>query len=170
MPLAELGTFLYRLKNHCVVILLEVGDAKDAFKLFETINNRGRRLSSPDIIKNLILGNAARFDQKALGSARRQWAALLHALDGVSLESFFRHLLFAQFKRRIRKSEVIGLFKAEVIHRRGPWRSFEAGEYATLEWVDWFNHRRLLEPIGHIPPAEAEARYYAQAEVQALAA
>ncbi len=50
-----------------------------------------------------------------------------------------------------------GLFKAEVIHRRGPWRSFEAVEYATLEWVDWFNNRRLLEPIGNIPPAEAEA-------------
>ncbi len=49
-----------------------------------------------------------------------------------------------------------GLYKAEVIHRRGPWRSFEAVEYATLEWVDWFNHRRLLEPIGNIPPAEAE--------------
>ncbi len=43
-----------------------------------------------------------------------------------------------------------GLYKAEVIHRRGPWRSFEAVEYATLEWVDWFNHRRLLEPIGNI--------------------
>ena len=63
-----------------------------------------------------------------------------------------------------------GLFKAEVIHRCGPWRSFEAVEYATLEWVDWFNHRRLLEPIGNIPPAEAEAHYYAQTEVQALAA
>jgi transposase InsO family protein len=50
-----------------------------------------------------------------------------------------------------------GLFKAEVIHRRGPWRSCEAVEYATLEWVDWFNSRRLLEPIGNIPPAEAEA-------------
>ena len=55
-----------------------------------------------------------------------------------------------------------GLFKAEVIHRRGPWRSFEAVEFATLEWVDWFNNRRLLEPIGNIPPAEAEAAYYAQ--------
>ena len=63
-----------------------------------------------------------------------------------------------------------GLFKAEVIHRRGPWRSFEAVEFATLEWVDWFNTRRLLEPIGNVPPAEAEARYYAQAEVQALVA
>lgn len=54
-----------------------------------------------------------------------------------------------------------GLFKAEVIHRRGPWRGMEANEFATLEWVDWFNNRRLLEPIGNIPPAEAEANYYA---------
>jgi transposase InsO family protein len=63
-----------------------------------------------------------------------------------------------------------GLFKAEVIRRRGPWRSLEAVEFATLEWVDWFNNRRLLEPIGNIPPAEAEARYYAQLEEQAVAA
>ena len=54
-----------------------------------------------------------------------------------------------------------GLYKAEVIHRRGPWRNFEAVEFATLEWVDWFNNRRLLEPIGFIPPAEAEERYFA---------
>lgn len=63
-----------------------------------------------------------------------------------------------------------GLYKAEVIHRRGPWRSFEAVEFATLEWVDWFNHRRLLEPIGKIPPAEAEARYYASLNQTAIAA
>jgi transposase InsO family protein len=54
---------------------------------------------------------------------------------------------------------VIGLFKTEVIRRRGPWRSLEAVEFATLEWVDWFNHRRLLEPIGYVPPAEYEASY-----------
>ncbi len=65
---------------------------------------------------------------------------------------------------------VIGLFKTELIHPRGPWRSREAVEFATLEWVDWFNHRRLLEPIGNIPPAEAEARYYDQAESLPLAA
>src|SRR4051812_20959775 len=63
-----------------------------------------------------------------------------------------------------------GLYKAEIIHRRGPWRSFEAVEFATLEWVDWFNHRRLLEPIGNIPPAEAEDRYYATLELPAMAA
>jgi putative transposase len=65
---------------------------------------------------------------------------------------------------------VIGLFKTEVIYRRGPWRSFEAVEFATLEWVDWFNNRRLLEPIGNVPPAEAEAAYYAQLEVMPMAA
>ena len=76
---------------------------------------------------------------------------------------------------------VNGLYKAEVIHRRGPWRSFEAIEFATLEWVEWFNNPwrraartalrpRLLEPIGNVPPAEAEARYYAQVEGQTLAA
>ena len=63
-----------------------------------------------------------------------------------------------------------GLYKAEVIHRRGPWRTMEAVEFATLEWVDWFNNRRLLEPIGNIPPAEAEQRYYAMMAETAVAA
>jgi putative transposase len=63
-----------------------------------------------------------------------------------------------------------GLYKAEVIHRRGPWRNCQAVEFATLEWVDWFNHRRLLEPIGNIPPAEAEEQYYAMLVQQAVAA
>jgi transposase InsO family protein len=63
-----------------------------------------------------------------------------------------------------------GLYKAELIHRRAPWRSFEAVEFATLTWVDWFNNRRLLEPIGNIPPAEAEERYYAMLDEPAMAA
>src|SRR5262245_1896710 len=58
---------------------------------------------------------------------------------------------------------IIGLFKTEVIQRKGPWRHLEAVEFATLEWVDWFNHHRLLEPIGYMPPAEYEARYHDQA-------
>jgi len=63
-----------------------------------------------------------------------------------------------------------GLFKAEVIHRRTAWRSIQAVELATLEWVDWFNNRRILEPIGNIPPAEAEAAYYANLEENRIAA
>lgn len=63
-----------------------------------------------------------------------------------------------------------GLYKAEVIRRRGPWRNFEAVEFATLEWVDWFNNRRLLGPIGNIPPAEAEERYYSMLDEPVWAA
>ena len=57
---------------------------------------------------------------------------------------------------------IIGLFKTEVIQRKGPWRHLEAVEFATLTWVDWFNTRRLLQPIGYVPPAEYEAHYYQQ--------
>ncbi len=63
-----------------------------------------------------------------------------------------------------------GLYKAELIHRRAPWKTKEALELATLEWVSWFNHHRLLAPIGHIPPAEAEANYYRQLTEQAMSA
>jgi len=63
-----------------------------------------------------------------------------------------------------------GLYKAEVIHRRPSWRTREEVEWATLNWVDWFNNRRLLEPIGNIPPAEAEANYYSQIPESAMSA
>ena len=63
-----------------------------------------------------------------------------------------------------------GLYKTEIIHKRGPWRTVDDVEYATLEWVDWFNHRRLLEPIGNIPPAELEMAYYRQLEESAMVA
>lgn len=65
---------------------------------------------------------------------------------------------------------IIGLYKTEVIHHRGPWRHLDAVEYATLEWVDWFNHRRLLEPIGNVTPAELELAYSGQQDELAMAA
>ena len=65
---------------------------------------------------------------------------------------------------------LIGLYKAEVIHHRGPWRTLDEVEYATLEWVDWFNNRRLLGPIGYVPPAEFEQTYHQQQSSQAMAA
>ncbi len=63
-----------------------------------------------------------------------------------------------------------GLYKTEVIRHKGPWKHIDDVEYATLEWVDWFNHRRLLEPIGNIPPAEYEMMYYLQLEESAMVA
>ena len=63
-----------------------------------------------------------------------------------------------------------GLYNAEVIHRRRPYRTYEAVGFATLKWVDWFNNRGLLEPIGNIPPAEAEEQYYAMLDPPGMAA
>jgi len=63
-----------------------------------------------------------------------------------------------------------GLYKIEVIRHRGPWINIDEVEYATLDWVDWFNHRRILEPIGNIPPAEYELMYYQQFEELSAAA
>ena len=65
---------------------------------------------------------------------------------------------------------VIGLFKTEVIRKRGPWRGLEDVEFATLEWVWWFNHHRLLEPLGYVPPSEYEEAYYRDQEPQAAVA
>jgi transposase InsO family protein len=65
---------------------------------------------------------------------------------------------------------IIGLYKAELIYKEGPWRGIEQVELATLDWVDWFNNRRLFEPIGNIPPVEYEASYYQQFEGQAMVA
>jgi transposase InsO family protein len=65
---------------------------------------------------------------------------------------------------------VIGLYKTEVIRQRGPWRNIEQVEFATLEWIDWFNNRRLLEPLGYVPPAEFEQMYYRSQATPAMAA
>lgn len=65
---------------------------------------------------------------------------------------------------------IIGLYKTEVIRRQGPWRNIDAVEYATLVWVDWFNNRRLLEPIGYLPPVEYEMMYYNSNETPAMTA
>jgi len=65
---------------------------------------------------------------------------------------------------------VNGLYKTELIYARGPWRSREAVELATLEWVNWYNHRRLLGPIGYVPPAQAEERYFQNQKTYAMVA
>lgn len=108
----EIRSFLYRLMNQAFVIRLDVGDAKDAFKLFETINNRGLKLSPTDIIKNFLLGNAARFGPESLEAARNSWFELLGYLDGTNSDAFFRYYLMALIQTRVMTSEVVAKFKA----------------------------------------------------------
>ncbi len=129
--LKDLGSFLYHLKNQCIIIRLDVSDAKDAFKLFETINNRGLKLSPTDIIKNFILGNAARFGPEHLKLARTKWADLLHRLDGTNIESFFRHFLCVRSKRRITISFVIPNFKTIFMQ--------QVTEAAQLPGLHWYS-------------------------------
>lgn len=109
--LEDIRSFLYKLRNHAFVIRLDVGHAKDAFKLFETINNRGLRLSPTDIIKNFLLGNAARISTDTLDIARRSWTELLGHLDGTNTDAFFRYYLMASTRARVMTSEVVSTFK-----------------------------------------------------------
>jgi hypothetical protein len=110
--LKDVREFLYMLRNQAVIIRLDVGNAKDAFKLFETINNRGLKLSPTDIVKNFLLGNAARLGSESLEFARKNWSRLLVNLDGTSSDAFFRYFLMAALQRRIMTSEVIAEFKS----------------------------------------------------------
>ena len=107
----ELKRFWYRLANQAIVIRLDVSNAKDAFKLFETINNRGLRLSHTDIIKNFLLGNAARFGEQQLAYARTNWAKVVVNLDGIDSDTFFRYYLTAVTTKRITAGKVITQFK-----------------------------------------------------------
>jgi hypothetical protein len=109
--LSELGAFLYKLKNQALIIRLDVSEAKDAFKLFETINNRGLRLSQLDIIKNFVLGNAARFGADELEFSRKQWGHLIAALDGLDTIAFLRAFLSVKTGTRVTRSMVIDQFK-----------------------------------------------------------
>ena len=103
----KLQTFSYRLRNQATVIRLDVVEAKDAFKLFETINNRGLRLSPTDIIKNFLLGNAARFGDQALQTARKSWSQILRHLDSTDTNAFFRYYLMSVVCRRLRASKLM---------------------------------------------------------------
>jgi Protein of unknown function (DUF1524)/Protein of unknown function DUF262 len=109
--LEDIGSFLYKLQNHALIIRLDVSDAKDAFKLFETINNRGLKLSPTDIIKNFVLGNAARFGPAELVEARNSWAKLITYLDGTDADAFFRYFLTGSLKRRVTRNKVVAEFK-----------------------------------------------------------
>jgi hypothetical protein len=108
----SLDIILSKLKDLSIVIRLNVSNSKDAFKLFETINNRGLRLSSTDLIKNFLLGNASNFGADELEFARLKWAEIISNLDGINQENFFRHFLTAAIKKRVTRAYVVAYFKA----------------------------------------------------------
>lgn len=148
--LQELSSFLYKLQHQVIIIRLDVSDAKDAFKLFETINNRGLKLSPTDIIKNFLLGNAARFGVEALETARRSWADLIKCLDGTNSDAFFKYFLTAQLKRRVTASYVVSdfkkLFMNQVLEAAGlPERHLYADPLEAIEVDDIYQEDKVGE-------------------------
>ena len=97
----EFDSFYFKLMDKVSVIRLDVYQAKDAYKLFETINNRGLSLSPTDIIKNFLLGHASILDDETLISVKENWKNIIVSLDGISTDEFFRHFMCSQLRRKI---------------------------------------------------------------------
>ncbi len=108
----ELNAFFHKLMNNASIIRLDVGAAKDAYKLFETINNRGLRLKPTDIIKNFLLGHASSLPAGTLDKVKDDWRKLIVALDGLDSDDFFRQWLAGQLHRKVTKTKLMTDFKA----------------------------------------------------------
>jgi len=107
----QTNTFYFKLLNNATVIRLDIGKSKDAYKLFETINNRGLKLSPTDIIKNFLLGHASLVSDKCLDSVKENWTKLIVSLDGIKTDDFYRHFVAGILKRKVSKSKLIYEFK-----------------------------------------------------------
>jgi uncharacterized protein with ParB-like and HNH nuclease domain len=107
----ELNKFCFKLFNSIIIIRLDTEKAKDAYKLFETINNRGLRLSPTDIIKNFLLGHASLVGDSELNSVRSNWMRVIVSLDGIDTDDFFRHSLMYKLRRKISFAKLAGEFK-----------------------------------------------------------
>ena len=110
-PSQELNHFFFTLTNMTVIIRLDVGKAQDAYKLFETINNRGLRLSPTDIIKNFLLGHAAKIGANVLEETKSQWSTIITNLDNIDTDDFFRQYMCSLLHRKISKSKLVYEFK-----------------------------------------------------------
>jgi len=109
---SDINIFYYKLINSLMVIRLDVGQAKDAYKLFETINNRGLKLSPTDIIKNFLLGHASIWGDVNSKQVRQYWQDVIINLDGINTDDFFRQWLSGTLKRKVSVSKLIDEFKS----------------------------------------------------------
>lgn len=111
----ELNSLYFKFINKVKIIRLDVGQAKDAYKLFETINNRGLSLSPTDIIKNFLLGHASSIDNETLDIVREDWKDVIVNLDGIDTDDFFRQYISSILQRKITKSKLVDEFKKHYI-------------------------------------------------------
>jgi uncharacterized protein with ParB-like and HNH nuclease domain len=112
LTIEELNLLYYKLTNNVFVIRLDIGNAKDAYKLFETINNRGMNLSATDIIKNFLLGQASSIDEETLQEVRENWKQVIVNLDNIKIDDFFRQLMCSILGKKVTQSALIDEFKS----------------------------------------------------------
>mgnify|MGYP006282343795 FL=1 len=117
MSVEALNSFCYKLINNVDVIRLDVAEAKDAYKLFETINNRGLSLSPTDIIKNFLLGHASQLDQNVLKKVQSHWQNVIVQCDGIDTDDFFRQYMCCILRRKVSKTLLIDTFKKHYLGR-----------------------------------------------------
>jgi len=111
LDMNELHILYYKFINKAIVVRLDVGEAKDAYKLFETINNRGLSLNATDIIKNFLLGHASSINQATLTEVQKNWKQLIINLDGIDTNNFFRQFMCGKLNRKITNTYLIDEFK-----------------------------------------------------------
>jgi uncharacterized protein with ParB-like and HNH nuclease domain len=109
--LDDVNSFYNKLTNLSSIIRLDISHAKDAYKLFETINNRGLKLGATDIIKNFLLGHASSINKDVLDKVRNNWKDLVISLDGIDMDKFFRHFMMGKLKIKLSESRLIDEFK-----------------------------------------------------------
>src|SRR5690606_1517662 len=112
LSLEQAHEFVHKLLNSASIIRLDVGAAKDAYKLFETINNRGLRLKPTDIIKNFLLGHASSLPAGTLDKVKEDWRKLIIALDGLDSDAFFRQWLAGKLHRKVTQTKLVAEFKS----------------------------------------------------------
>ncbi len=142
----DVHIFFDKLINKTLIIRLDISQAKDAYKLFETINNRGLKLTTTDIIKNFILGHASLIDDKILSSVKNNWRNLIVNLDGLDSDGFFRHFMMGKIKVKIPKSKLAEEFKHYY---------YTNVKEATI-LSDYKAHFDLLEKANHIESNDNE--------------
>lgn len=145
LSVEEFNQLRYKFINQAYIIRLDVAQAKDAFKLFETINNRGLSLSPTDIIKNFLLGNASIISGETLESVKEDWTKIVLLLDGIDMDNFFRQYMAGLTGQKVTQTRLIDTFKTYYAQniREGETLREQYEEFAEVEESDETNKQDL---------------------------
>ena len=162
MTFDELNHFKEKIINHTNIVRLDVSRAKDAFKLFETINNRGLNLSPTDIIKNFLLGNASIIDDKTLEKVKSEWTKIIVNMDGQNMDDFFRHYLCGKLGKKVSFTLLTDLFKKYYIQNVDKTELLSESRKIGDSESDKKSETKKLSPIEFINELQDASKIYSK--------